>query len=96
MKQRDRQSSITQADTAEIFPILKGLVDGWCERRALGPLRIILQVYPLVNPLTDGWQDLYDGLRDARSSFRDELPEDEQERLHRAILLTQFVLDAPR
>ena len=95
MREKNRQASITRADTAEIFPILKALVDGWCDRRALGPLRVLLQVYPLVNPLTDGWQDLYDGLRDVRAGFRDELTEEEQEKLHRAILLAQFVLDAP-
>jgi hypothetical protein len=86
-------SKITQSDTSEIFPLLDDLIDGWCARRALRPLRVVLQVYPLVNGLTDDWHALYDGLRDVRSS---DLANDESDKLNRAILLTQFVINAPR
>ena len=55
---------INKADTAELPHILNELIDGWCARRALRPLRIILRVYPLANSLSDDWHDLYDGLRD--------------------------------
>jgi len=52
--------------TTELFATLDRLVDGWCDRRALRPLRIILRVYPMSSPLTDGWGDLRNALRDLR------------------------------
>ena len=42
------------------------LVDAWCDRRAIGPLRIILGCYPLVNNLTDDWAALASGLKTIR------------------------------
>ena len=88
-----KTSNINQADTAEIFHLLDELVDGWCARRALRPLRIILQIYPLGMGLTDDWNNLYNCLRDAYSG---DLPEHEQEKLHRATVLTQSVINVPR
>jgi hypothetical protein len=51
----------------DLFTLLDRLVDGWCERRALRPLSIILRAYPMTSPLTDGWYDLRDALRDLRA-----------------------------
>jgi hypothetical protein len=90
---KNSTDKINQADTAELPNILNGLIDGWCARRALRPLRVILQVYPLANSLSDDWHALYDGLRDIR--FPD-LTSDEQDQLQRAILLTQFVIYPPK
>jgi hypothetical protein len=53
---------------ANLFTLLDHLVDGWCERRALRPLSIILRAYPMTSPLTDGWYDLRDALRDLRAA----------------------------
>jgi hypothetical protein len=53
---------------ADLFALLDRLVDGWCERRALRPLSIILRAYPMTSPLTDGWYDLRDALRDLRAA----------------------------
>jgi hypothetical protein len=50
----------------ELFATLDRLVDGWCERRALRPLSIILRAYPMVSPLSDSWHDLRSVLRDLR------------------------------
>lgn len=51
---------------AELFALLDGLVDGWCERRALRPLSLILRAYPMASLLSDSWQDLRLALRDLR------------------------------
>ena len=72
--------------------ILDGLIDRWCERRALNPLRRILPAYPLTNNLTDGWHMLYDALRDVRAFCRDELSAAEQQQLGAAIFIVQNVL----
>jgi hypothetical protein len=50
----------------ELFTILDKLVDGWCDRRALRPLAIILRAYPMVSLLTDSWGELRNALRDLR------------------------------
>ena len=39
----------------ELNSILKSLADGWCERKALGPLSEFRPRYLAINGLTDGW-----------------------------------------
>jgi hypothetical protein len=51
------------ADAARLFAILDQLIDCWCERRALDPLRVVLPGYPLVGALTDDWATLYAAIR---------------------------------
>ena len=51
---------------SEPFASLDRLVDGWCERRALRPLSIILPAYPMTSPLSDSWHELRSALRDIR------------------------------
>jgi hypothetical protein len=77
-------------ERAEIFIIVDGLIDRWCARRAIPPLRLVLPVYPLGNPLTDGWHMLYDALRDVR---RLSLPKDEMDKVVEAILILQAMLE---
>jgi len=52
------------------------LVEGWCDRRDLGHLRIILAAWPRTTDLTDDWAMVMEALRDLRASRS--LPEDEQ------------------
>ncbi len=61
----------------EIFGRIDKLIDGWCERRALGPLRQILRSYPLVSGLTDDWGELLNSLKDIRVACKDALKDDE-------------------
>ena len=77
----------------DLFPLLNGLVDGWCERRALNPLRHILSAYPLSMGLSDEWHKLDDALKDIRALCRDELGVGEKEKLNQAILHVQKVLE---
>jgi len=55
------------------------LIDGWCERRKLAPLRLILRAYPLAMGLTDDWTELQSALRQIRGSCREDLSAEELE-----------------
>ena len=58
---------------------LSQLIDAWCERRALDPLRIILNCYPRVSGLTDEWAALAKGLKTIRVRHGDKLAPQELE-----------------
>jgi hypothetical protein len=81
------------SEETRLFTILDGLVDRWCKLRALNPLRRILPAYPLTNNLTDGWQMLYDALRDVRAFCHDELSDVEQQQIGEAIVIVQDALE---
>jgi hypothetical protein len=51
----------------EFLEALKGLVDGWCERRCLGPLSRVLSAYLSFNGMTDGWGELAFALKNVRA-----------------------------
>lgn len=53
------------------------LFDGWCERRAVRPLRDLLRAWPLANGLTDDWGNLHDALRTLRANCRPDISEAE-------------------
>ncbi len=77
---------------ADLFTLLDRLVDGWCERRALRPLSIILRAYPMTSPLTDGWYDLRDALRDLRSLRDASISEAEAARVEDALRAVEQAL----
>ena len=60
-------------DPSAVDVLLRQIIDGWCERRALRPLRVILQCYPLVSGLTDEWASLATGLKTIRVQFANDL-----------------------
>lgn len=70
---------------SEVFAALDSLVDGWCERRALRPLRLLLPAYPMASTLTDAWMDLHSALRDVRAFARDDLGAEEPATVEDAI-----------
>jgi hypothetical protein len=57
----------------DIAPAISGLVDGWCQRRALHPLRILLPFWPPMNGFTDEWHQVWAALRHVRAMCREEL-----------------------
>ena len=63
----------------ELFKKIDELINSWCERRALGALRFILNAYPLHNNLTDGWFALLNALKDIRNIEEECLIEEETE-----------------
>jgi hypothetical protein len=46
---------------------LKGVIDGWCERRCLTPLSRVLGPYLGFNGMTDGWGELAFALKSVRA-----------------------------
>ena len=77
----------------DVPAILDRLVTAWCERRALGPLRYILQGYPPASHLTDELHRLLEAMKDVRGLSRDSLTEDEYRDLTRAMILLQDALE---
>jgi hypothetical protein len=47
----------------QLTKTLDQLIDSWCQERHLDGLRLLLPVWPLHTPLTDGWGDLMVALR---------------------------------
>jgi len=68
-------------NTNDILQKINTLVDSWCERRALKPLRFILRAYPLSNGLTDEWGALLDSLKDVKGLCGSELTNEEKKTL---------------
>jgi hypothetical protein len=65
-------------NTNDIFSKVDKLVDAWCGRRALKPLRFILRSYPLASGLTDEWGELLESLKDIKGLSGSELTNDEK------------------
>ena len=60
-----------------LYQKLDWLIDAWCERRALRPLRFLLRAYPGALAHTDQFGDLLDALRDVKGLCRNELSQEE-------------------
>jgi hypothetical protein len=82
------------ATDSEAFTLLDRLVDGWCERRALRPLSIILRSYPMVSPLSDGWHELRSALRDLRALRDPDVTDAEAEAVENALRSVEKTLGA--
>lgn len=83
-------------DTTDLFNDIDTLIDEWCERRALNPLRSLLPAYPILMGTSDEWHNLYNALRYISASHRDELKGDERDRLNLAVVAIQKMLDVQR
>jgi hypothetical protein len=70
---------------------LDSLIDRWCARRALAPLRLLLPVYPLVNGLSDEWHDLRRALQNLRGLAPETLASDERRDVQAALLEVERV-----
>jgi hypothetical protein len=69
---------------------LRGLVDGWCERRDLAPLALPLPAWLGNSGLTDGWAAVMEALRDLRA--RGGLPPDEQAVVERVLTRVESIV----
>ncbi|MBN8992898.1 MAG: hypothetical protein J0H42_32065 [Rhizobiales bacterium] len=58
---------VEPSTNSEFFAAVRGLVDGWCERRLLEPLARILSPYLGFNGMTDGWGELAIALKNIRA-----------------------------
>ncbi len=70
---------------------VEALIDYWCEKRSLEPLRHILAVWPH-NGLTDGVSDLRKGLEGVRALGRGDLTEPEEVRVGQVLNLLDRIL----
>jgi hypothetical protein len=68
---------VTFASNAEFIAALEGLIDTWCDRRALKTLAYVLPAYKALNGMTDGWGELLIALKNVRGLCRDELSDPE-------------------
>jgi hypothetical protein len=78
--------------TAELFLSLDRLVDGWCERRALRPLRVILRAYPMMSPLSDSWFELRGALQDLRCLRPPDISESDAKAIEDALRAVETAL----
>ncbi|MGN1288579.1 MAG: hypothetical protein ACI4XG_18650 [Bradyrhizobium sp.] len=76
----------------EFFAELRGLIDGWCERRLLSPLSRILSPFLTFNGMTDGWGELAAALKSIRAQNRNELSSSEQAKVDDLIRAADQVL----
>jgi len=60
-----------------LYQNLDWLIDQWCQRRVLRPLRILLPGYPGIPIHTDQFYELLERLRDVKGLCRDQLTTDE-------------------
>ena len=81
-------------DLHTVFSQIDRLVDQWCERRRLKPLRLILSSYPLANGLTDEWQSLLSALEDIKGLCQAEMTADEKRLLLEVISAIREILSA--
>src|SRR5215470_13347751 len=63
---------------------LDGLLNGWCERRALRPLAYLLPAYPGVLAHTDQQFQLLEALKNLKALCRDDLTQEELQLVTRA------------
>jgi len=78
---------MTADDEHPVNGPLARLIDGWCERRALGPLAVLLPAYTSNNGLTDGWAGVMEALRTLRGSRH--LPDDEHRQIEDLVVLVE-------
>jgi len=63
---------------SRLAELLRTLVDGWCTRRALRPLAVLLPSYLAWNGLSDGWHELWRALNDLRGVGPEVLTDEER------------------
>ena len=68
------------------------LIDRWCARKQLNPLRHILNGRSGLNGLTDGWESMLTDLKSIRSECKAELVKDEFDTLVELIHETEELL----
>jgi hypothetical protein len=75
---------ISRSVEFEPFKILDDLINSWCERRALRPLRYLLGAYPEVLAHTDLQFELLEALKKVKALCRDDLTQEERRLVRQA------------
>ena len=85
-----------EASPTRLFAILDGLLDGWCERRALRPLAVLLPAYPPAPLHSDQWATLFAAIRDLKGVASDALTSEEGAAVAEAhALIWQLLKESP-
>ena len=71
---------------------IAALIDAWCDRRAIDPLRIALSCYPIPNNLTDDWAAVAASLKTIRARFGRDLPPEELDTVVRIQQLAESIV----
>ena len=71
-------SNIPRSLEFEPLKILDRLINGWCERRALRPLRYLLDAYPGVLAHSDEQFELVEALKKVKALCRNDLTQEER------------------
>ncbi len=71
---------------------IAALVNAWCDRRAIGPLRAILACYPIVFNLTDHWAAIAEGLKAIRIYHGQDLEPSEMDTVVRLQHLAESIV----
>jgi hypothetical protein len=71
-------NDIPHAVEFEPFKILDVLINDWCERRALRPLRYLLDAYPGVLAHNEQQFELFEALKKVKTLCRDDLTPEER------------------
>lgn len=74
--------------------LLAGLVNSWCDRRALSPLRCLLAAYPMHMGTSDEWHELWTALRNVRGLNEGQLLEAERSQAEDALRLVDRAIRA--
>jgi hypothetical protein len=75
----------SRATPQEVLGRVEFLCNAWCDRRSLTALRYLLQAWPLVSPLTDGWGELGIALKNIRAVARTEIQAQELKEVEQLI-----------
>jgi hypothetical protein len=69
------------------------LINDWCDRRALAPLKIVLPHYPLFNDFANEAVELRKGLKTVRAQLGSTLPANEFDRLVKLLHEVEAAVD---
>jgi len=73
--------------SSELGPIMQSLTDKLCDRRALAPLRHLLEGWPLIMGTSDEWHALWSALRNLRGVAVHKLTDEERSLVDQAYRL---------
>jgi hypothetical protein len=87
---------VVPSTNTEFLEAIRGLIDGWCERRCLAPLSRTLNPYLSFNGMADGWAELAFALKSVRALDGEHLATKEFETVDDLIRATDVALHGTR
>ena len=72
---------MTIENDEQLSGAIQQLIDGWCQRRALDPLRCVLPAWPPTGNLVSEWWQVRDAFKHVQRNLADTLVPDEVEKV---------------